>query len=73
MLAFAANSLFCRLALGRGTIDAASFTLIRLGSGAMVLLAINLARRPRPAGLLACNAISEASTRYGMLAGVRLL
>ena len=39
-LAFAANSLLCRLAL-RGTgIDAASFTAIRLASGALVLTLI---------------------------------
>ncbi|MCZ6498259.1 MAG: EamA/RhaT family transporter, partial [Gammaproteobacteria bacterium] len=30
MLAFAANSLLCRLALGQGLIDAASFTTIRV-------------------------------------------
>ncbi len=40
MLAFAANSLFCRLALGAGEIDAASFTAIRLGSGAVALALI---------------------------------
>ena len=37
MLAFAANSVLCRLALGSGSIDAASFTLLRLASGAVVL------------------------------------
>ncbi|MEP7294981.1 MAG: DMT family transporter [Burkholderiales bacterium] len=37
MLAFAANSLLCRLALQRGAIDAASFTSIRLLAGAIVL------------------------------------
>ncbi|WP_111495430.1 DMT family transporter [Marinobacter bohaiensis] len=38
MLAFAANSVFCRLALGAGTIDAASFTFIRLLSGTLMLV-----------------------------------
>lgn len=38
MLAFAANSVLCRLALGRGAIDAASFTMIRLITGALALL-----------------------------------
>lgn len=38
LLAFAANSLLCRLALAQGAIDAASFTAIRLGSGAVVLM-----------------------------------
>ncbi len=37
MLAFAANSLLCRMALGSGLIDPASFTLVRLFSGALVL------------------------------------
>lgn len=40
LIAFAANSVLCRLALGEGTIDAASFTSIRLLSGAVVLLII---------------------------------
>ena len=37
MLAFAANSILCRLALGQGLIDAASFTAVRVISGAVVL------------------------------------
>jgi drug/metabolite transporter (DMT)-like permease len=40
LIAFAANSVLCRLALGEATIDAASFTTIRLVSGALVLLVI---------------------------------
>lgn len=40
MVAFAANSLFCRLALKEGAIDPASFTTIRLASGAIALLLI---------------------------------
>jgi drug/metabolite transporter (DMT)-like permease len=42
MVAFAANSVLCRLALGRATVDAASFTTIRLLSGAVALLALAL-------------------------------
>ena len=49
MLAFAGNSLLCRLALRDTGIDAASFTAIRLGSGALILAAILLARGMRPA------------------------
>src|SRR5262245_38485296 len=46
MLAFAGNSLLCRLALKNTGIDAASFTAIRLASGAVVLgLAARLRRR----------------------------
>jgi drug/metabolite transporter (DMT)-like permease len=37
LVGFAANSLLCRAALGAGRIDAASFTSIRLGAGALVL------------------------------------
>lgn len=40
LIAFAANSVLCRLALGDGAIDAASFTVIRLLSGTVVLLLI---------------------------------
>ncbi|MBT8356805.1 MAG: DMT family transporter [Desulfobacterales bacterium] len=40
LIAFAANSVLCRLALGERTIDATGFTVIRLLAGAMVLLAI---------------------------------
>lgn len=40
LLAFAGNSVLCRLALGEGAIDAASFSAIRLVSGAAVLLFI---------------------------------
>lgn len=40
---FAGNSVLCRLALGGGSIDAASFTTIRLVSGAVALLIILLA------------------------------
>jgi drug/metabolite transporter (DMT)-like permease len=46
MVAFAANSIFCRMALGSGTIDAASFATIRLGSGALTLWLIVVASRP---------------------------
>lgn len=48
MLAFAANSLLCRLALKDGHIDAASFTALRIGSGALVLALIIHARGARP-------------------------
>jgi drug/metabolite transporter (DMT)-like permease len=40
LIAFAANSVLCRLALGDKTIDAASFTAIRLLSGALVLMVL---------------------------------
>lgn len=37
LFAFAGNSVLCRLALGENTIDAASFTILRLLSGVIVL------------------------------------
>jgi hypothetical protein len=37
MLAFAANSVLCRLALAEQQIDPMSFSLLRVCSGAMVL------------------------------------
>jgi drug/metabolite transporter (DMT)-like permease len=43
MIAFAANSLLCRAALRGGALDPASFTAIRLVSGALVLIAITRA------------------------------
>jgi len=37
MLAFAANSVLCRLSLAQGSIDAASFTSVRIASGVVTL------------------------------------
>jgi drug/metabolite transporter (DMT)-like permease len=48
MVAFAGNSLLCRAALRDTAIDAASFTSIRLASGALVLAAIVYARKSQP-------------------------
>ncbi len=41
LVAFAANSLLCRAALGGGRADAASFTGLRLASGAAVLILLS--------------------------------
>ena len=51
LVAFASNSILCRLALGPGSIDPAAFTGIRLAAGAvaLALLSATLAP-PRPAG-----------------------
>lgn len=47
LVAFAGNSVLCRVALGESTIDASTFTVIRLLSGAIVLLGIlNFHSRP---------------------------
>jgi drug/metabolite transporter (DMT)-like permease len=50
MLAFAGNSLLCRVALKHTGIDAASFTTIRLISGAMMLWLVVRMRRGAVAG-----------------------
>lgn len=44
MIAFAANPLICRLALGQQLIDAASFTSVRIVAGAVTLALIMLPR-----------------------------
>jgi drug/metabolite transporter (DMT)-like permease len=49
MLAFAANSLLCRLALQHASIDAASFSSLRLVSGAAMLALLARLRSDRPA------------------------
>ncbi|WP_454696569.1 DMT family transporter [Achromobacter aegrifaciens] len=46
MLAFAGNSLLCRLALKHTAIDPATFVAIRIGSGALVLWLVLRLRRP---------------------------
>jgi drug/metabolite transporter (DMT)-like permease len=48
MLAFAGNSLLCRVALRDTAIDAGSFTAIRLVSGALLLAALMASRGKRP-------------------------
>jgi drug/metabolite transporter (DMT)-like permease len=49
LLAFAANSILCRLALREGGIDPLGFTLLRLASGAaMLALLVRWRRRERP-------------------------
>jgi len=50
LIAFAANSLLCRMALGSGLIDPTGFTLIRLASGALALLPLPMLLEPRREG-----------------------
>jgi drug/metabolite transporter (DMT)-like permease len=45
LVAFAANSILCRLALRSGSIDPASFSAVRIASGAAVLLFLMRLRR----------------------------
>jgi drug/metabolite transporter (DMT)-like permease len=46
MVAFAANSVLCRAALGDGAIDPAGFTAVRLASGAVFLAGIRVLAAP---------------------------
>lgn len=62
LIAFAANSVLCRLALGNDAIDASSFTIIRLLSGTIVLLIIMVATRN----------ITDASTKGSWVASFML-
>ena len=65
MLAFAGNSLLCRLALKEGQIDAASFTAIRLVSGAAVLALVMVTRG---AGPLAAGSWRSAAALFAYAA-----
>ena len=51
MLAFAGNSLLCRLALKQSAIDPASFTTVRLAAGAAALWLLVRLRSGRPSGV----------------------
>jgi hypothetical protein len=56
LLAFAGNSVLCRIALRETGIDAASFTGIRLASGAVVLwLIVRFFRRAQAGGATGCR------------------
>jgi drug/metabolite transporter (DMT)-like permease len=50
LVGFAANSLLCRTALGDHSIDAASFTAVRIGAGALVLVVLARGRAAIGAG-----------------------
>jgi drug/metabolite transporter (DMT)-like permease len=58
LIAFAANSVLCRLAFGKSLIDAASFSTVRLLSGALVLLLLTGAYRRKNAAVRTGNWIS---------------
>jgi len=67
LFAFAANSVLCRVALGGHAIDAASFTLLRLASGAAILLVIRAASRPA-----ASRPAAPSASRRGWTSAVML-
>ncbi len=57
LLAFASNSVLCRMALGTARADPSSFTAIRLLAGAITLWLVSRAARPRPAPLRQAGAL----------------
>jgi drug/metabolite transporter (DMT)-like permease len=63
LVGFAANSLLCRGALGARRIDAASFTAVRLVSGAVVLIAL-----ARPAGGARGGSLASAAALFAYAA-----
>lgn len=81
LAAFAANSLLCRLALAPASIDAVSFTAIRLAAGAAALLAVLAARTApgRPGGTwtsavaLTAYALSFSLAYLGLATGTGAL
>lgn len=83
MLAFAANSILCRLALRSGAMDPASFTSVRLLSGAVLLLWVcgmqtgwrwpRLERRGLPAAMLFLYAVAFSFAYVGLTAGLGAL
>jgi len=60
LIAFAANSVLCRLALGESAIDPASYTAVRLITGAVTLWLITAFRRNGSFGKSGGNWISAA-------------
>lgn len=60
MIAFASNSLLNRLALGQNTIDAVSYTAIRLTTGAVVLGVISYFQKKEGTSIIHGNWISAA-------------
>jgi len=66
MVAFAGNSLLCRVALKSTRIDPASFTTVRLASGAIVLWAIV---RMRPTGRPSAGSWTSALALFAYAAG----
>ena len=60
LIAFAANSILCRMAMGQETIDAAGFTILRLISGALVLWLLTATTRRNKPGESRGNWLSAA-------------
>ncbi|MDU0112409.1 hypothetical protein RT723_05220 [Psychrosphaera aquimarina] len=73
LLAFAGNSVLCRLALGQGLIDASSFTSLRLLSGVVTLIVISLVlNRNRGSGAVVIKQLTKQNTTKTWLASLML-
>jgi drug/metabolite transporter (DMT)-like permease len=66
MIAFATNSLLCRAALKHTSIDAASFTFIRIFSGAVALWLLTNVRRRMIVDRTATPLVDGSETRVGV-------
>src|ERR1700730_2035383 len=66
MIAFASNSLLCRAALQRTSIDAASFTFIRIFSGAVALWLLMKVRSRMTVDRKATPLVDGSETRAGL-------
>ncbi|MBU2918224.1 DMT family transporter [Psychrosphaera sp. F3M07] len=71
LLAFAGNSVLCRLALGQGLIDASSFTSLRLLSGVLTLIVISLVLN-RGSGSVVIRQLTKQNTTKTWLASLML-
>ncbi|PKP73002.1 MAG: EamA family transporter [Alphaproteobacteria bacterium HGW-Alphaproteobacteria-6] len=67
MIAFGANSVLNRMAVGQGLIDPVSFALIRLAAGALMLALLILARRLRSGGAILAGARGRVTGVWSLL------
>ena len=72
LLAFAGNSLLCRIALRDTAIDPASFTALRVASGAAMLAGIAWLRTPRGTGPALTGSWVSAAALFAYAAGFSL-
>ena len=64
MVAFAGNSVLCRLALADAAIDPASFTVLRLVSGAVILALILYLRHRESTNVVSSGSWRSAITLF---------
>lgn len=69
MIAFASNSLLCRAALKQTTIDPASFTFVRIFSGAVALWLIHQTRKRLIVDRTAAPLVESSSSGWSLITG----